>query len=106
MTKKTYEMDTRVIGLLGLSQPLDREYPELTVRVDYPLHERTEVTVNNAKTVGDVLIQVANFYKKEVYANAEKYGVYGHGLEDLFFEGLEIYDTASEKPLVGVLMGS
>jgi hypothetical protein len=70
---------------------------EVIAAFDYPLKSkyllRTDLTLDfNGKPmrmhIGYFLWQVAKFYKDEIYAYRKKYGVWGHNIDDLYFEGI------------------
>ncbi len=88
----------------------------LTFDIDYPLNATARVTIKpytmssmrrrrgdreeGLMTVGYVLWQLARAYKV-IYKQWRKYGIWGHAITDLCFEGLTIKDNVGD-----VLIGS
>ena len=76
----------------------------LTIALTYPLEKPYVVNLGGGEGgrflwLGTVLWHVAKGYE-EVYKDPEKYGVWGHGLSDLYLEGL-IIDGDKAEILVG-----
>lgn len=70
---------------------------EVIATFDYPLKRkyllRTNPTLDfNGEPmpmhIGYFLWQVAKIYQDEIYKNRKKYGVWGHNIDDLYFEGI------------------
>jgi len=97
----------------------NRQPETFTVVIDYPMHatvrlEIPPVTVRyrrgHSRTEvhpGSFLWTVAQHYKK-IYAEAEasekgqkKYGIWGHQLEDLYFEGISFDKKGNARLLMG-----
>jgi hypothetical protein len=91
------------------------------VKIDYPLTNPDYLDIELEHAFGGILWEIANRYK-EIYAGEDKtatevespnpqlinrgrsngnYGIWGHDLEDLYFEGLQIFG----KEIV-ILIGS
>ena len=73
------------------------EITEVIAAFDYPLKGkyllRTNPTLDYngnpmSMHTGYFLWQVAKIYQDEVYKYPKKYGVWGHGIDDLYFEGI------------------
>lgn len=69
--------------------------------IDYPIKKRVAIGIAPLAhadpesdyrwvSIGYLLWAIARVYRDEIYANWEKYGVWGHGIGDLWFEGIEI----------------
>lgn len=85
----------------------------LKVRLTYPLTTYREITIEpfmrgtgkrkqGLLTVGYVLWCIAREYRR-IYskANRKKYGVWGHGIGDLVFEGLKIHKDGTAEVWIG-----
>lgn len=85
----------------------------LKVRLTYPLSTYREITIEpfmrgtgkrrqGLLTVGYVLWCIAREYRR-IYskANRKKYGVWGHGIGDLVFEGLKIHKDGTAEVWIG-----
>jgi len=79
---------------------LDKKYDELTFSLDYPLERSVEITIFNAETIADILVPIANCYK-DIYKQPEKYGVWGHSIEDLYFERLLLKEEGYSHVFIG-----
>jgi hypothetical protein len=91
-----------ILTSLEGKQYLSREYEDLTFEIDYPLElEKVKVKIPKAKSLADVLVPIANAYKNVVYKDQIKYGIWGHDLEDLFFEGITINDDGTTELHMG-----
>ena len=71
---------------------LNRTYDKLECELTYPFSGAT-IFINNAFSIADILQPIAKYYKNIIYANPEKYGVYGHEIEDLCFERIIIKEN-------------
>ena len=71
---------------------------DIKIRFDYPIKEAVEFDFHHdgGFTVKDVVVAVQEGYKR-IYDDAEKYGVWGHEMEDLFLAAIE---TATPALLV------
>jgi hypothetical protein len=120
MTKE--KAQKRLAGNLGRIQ--FREFTSAVtgvVKIDYPLTNPDFLEIEAEHAFGGILWEIANRYK-EIYAGEDKtateveslnpqlinrgrsngnYGIWGHDLEDLYFEGLQIFG----KEIV-ILIGS
>jgi|SRR6187402_292821 len=92
-----------ILTSLEGKQYLRKEYEDLTFFITYPLEgDPVPVNIKKAHSLADILVPIAAAYKNEVYANPELHGIWGHDLDDLFFEGIII----NENQTTGLLMGS
>jgi hypothetical protein len=83
-------------------QHLTQEYDDLTFEIDYPLElEKVRVNIKKARSLADILVPIAKAYKHVVYQEPEKHGIWGHDLDDLFFEGIVINDDGTTELHVG-----
>jgi hypothetical protein len=64
--------------------------PTIQIEFDYPIRTPVlfEFTHEGGFTVKDILLAVKDGYKR-IYADAEKYDIWGHALDDLILEGVE-----------------
>lgn len=83
------------------------------IYITYPLSVIVEIEVNNINNIGELLYLIAQAYN-EIYKEEKnsstikegnikgmmnrnetngKYGIWGHSIEDLFFECVQIYDN-------------
>ena len=90
--------------------------------ITYPLNVIVEEKVENIYTIGELLWEIAQTYKKiyeeelttttiEVGQMSEnlinrnqtdgKYGIWGHDIGDLVFEGISIYDNGTVDIFIG-----
>jgi hypothetical protein len=119
-TVSTLTLNQAARLLTYVKQPSDthseRYLPELplVVRVSYPLSVDVHVTIHPYRIwshrredwsgprmdIGYVLWTLANFYK-DIYANHETYGVWGHAIGDLFFEGLQVNEDGTAELEMG-----
>jgi hypothetical protein len=79
---QTYELE--------LTYPLSKPYPKFKIHT------------NKGMKLPKLLKKIGNAYSK-VYTTPEKFGVWGHGIEDLCIEGIKI-DNKNKK--IKLLMGS
>lgn len=75
---------------------------EFKVILDYPLGEDYVFTVKGPLSTYNLSVLIAQKYK-EIYANPDKYSVWGHKMDDLYIEGLTVN---LQKSTVEVDMGS
>ena len=95
---------TNIINGTDGKRYLDKEYSDLVFEIDYPLSTKVEVKIPKAKTIADILVPIADVYKNTIYADADKdnkYGVWGHGISDLYFEGIVIKETQVSELFIG-----
>lgn len=91
-----------VLTSLEGQQRLKREYENLTFEISYPLEDmKVRVLIPKAKMLGDILVPIAKTYKELIYAQPEKHGIWGHDLDDLFFEGIVIHDDETTELHMG-----
>jgi hypothetical protein len=78
---------------------------------DYPLKQKCVLTIRPTldsnghsmlMNIGYFLWQVARAYQDIVYVSPQKYGIWGHGLNDLYFETI-ILKKISPKNYYGVV---
>jgi hypothetical protein len=79
---------------------LDKEYKGLQVTIDYPFNGASFI-ISKAKSLCDVLKPIADFYKNNVYNEPEKNGVWGHDIDDLYFERIVITDKNEVEVFIG-----
>lgn len=72
-----------------LPNPLDAK-----IYLTYPLGCVVQVDAPHVTSVGEICYIVARAYEK-IYGDENKYGVYGHTLESLVIEGMEIHGDAT-----------
>ncbi len=110
---KKIELNIRVTSLLDIEGnivtifnettgkgKLKKEYSNLIFEIDYPLSTPVFVFIPIAKHIADILIPIAKAYKK-IYSDPKKYGVWGHLIEDLYFEGIGIKENGVCKLYIG-----
>lgn len=83
--------------------------------ITYPLEVVVEGSVEKVSTIGELLWKVAQMYDK-IYKEEEettsvevghrnqtngKYGIWGHDIGDLVFEGVVVYDNGTIEFLIG-----
>lgn len=89
--------------------------------ITYPLSTIVEIEIKDVETIGELLWLIAKAYK-EIYKEEDeaykqqkeepsnlinrqksngKYGVWGHFLEELYFEGIDIYDNGTIDIQIG-----
>ena len=59
--------------------------------ITYPLGVRIALDTGLHKNVGELLWNISQVYKY-IYKNPSEYGIWGHNIEDLFFEGIKVYE--------------
>jgi len=91
---------TKVIHDINGQRYFKKTYQKLEFIIDYPLDHPKKVIVREVKSLADILIPLAKAYKK-IYKTPAVYGIYGHGIEDLFFEGIKINPTGPCELIVG-----
>ena len=64
------------------------------VRLTYPLGVDVYLKIKNCASVGGLLWDISQVYKN-IYKDPEKYGVWGHGIGDLYFESITIFCNGS-----------
>lgn len=95
---------THIINGIDGKRYLNKEYSDLVFEIDYPLETKVEVKIPKAKNIADILVPIAYVYKNVIYADAEKenkYGVWGHGIGDLYFEGIVINENGKSELFIG-----
>jgi len=92
---------TLIINSTDGKRLLDKTYSNLTFELDYPLTEKLLVNIPDAKTVADILIPIATAYKEIIYSDSNnKYGVWGHGFEDLYFSEITIKEDGLSQLII------
>lgn len=71
-----------------------------TIYIDYPLGCTVATEAHFAKCVGELLWHAAKAYT-EIYDDPEKYKIWGHHITDLYFEGINIYESGSVELIIG-----
>jgi len=79
----------------------DNDYDELTFLINYPVNNPLQVKIENISCIADILVPIARAYKNKIYKYPEKYGVWGHDISDLYFEGIVINDDGTGEIMVG-----
>ena len=74
--------------------------PKRKTYLSYPLGVAVEVNIVNGNSIGKILWQLAQAYK-EIYVDPDKYGVWGHGMRDLYFENIRIYNNQVIEVSIG-----
>jgi len=94
---------TCIIHSLGGKRYLNKEYSNLRFSIHYPLDKdkAVEIVIPKAKSIADILVPLADTYKNVIYKDPKKYGVWGHCIEDLFFEGIVIKPNGICELFVG-----
>lgn len=94
---------TNVINGTDGKRFLNKEYIDLVFKIDYPLDPKKplEVIIPKAKSIADILVPIARAYKTIIYKYPETYGVWGHCIEDLYFEGIVIKDDNTTELHLG-----
>lgn len=83
---------------------LDKEYEHLKVKIDYPLEVPYELVIPKAICVADIVCAVADAYKNVIYSSDEEtnpFGIWGHNIEDLWFERIDILDDNTVELFIG-----
>lgn len=65
------------------------KHEKVIVKFDYPLGGEYEFSMKGPVTVESLAAFVQSTYKK-IYANPDKYGIWGHCIEDLVLEGATV----------------
>lgn len=77
-------------------------FPEkVKIKIDYPLSVDVFFTLENQKTLSGLLWEVSKVYVDIIYDNPDKFGVWGHGVHDLYFEGLTIFSDGYVELSIG-----
>jgi len=79
------------------------KYPlrvELTYPLSVPVLMHIGAGENGYLTFGEFLWQIAKQYEK-IYGNPEAFGVWGHGIDDLFFERVTVKPVNIAEIFVG-----
>ncbi len=100
---------TLVINAVDGKRYLDKTYKDIVFELDYPLggleedgtYALAEVKILKAESIADILVPIAKYYQDVVYNDPKKYGVWGHRIEDLFFEGVEISESGETRLIIG-----
>jgi len=96
---------TNIINGTDGKRYLDKEYSDLIFEIDYPLSTtKVRVKIPKAKTIADILVPIADVYKNTIYADADKdnkFGVWGHGIQDLYFERINIKEKGVSELFIG-----
>lgn len=110
-TLKVQQADVLLFGRVGRDDCWDMwttyEPRDLFVVIDYPLEEAVEVTVtpkdygvHGYPSLGAFLLTIAKKYEM-IYKNPRKYGIWGHGIEDLYFERVSIKRDGMVELFIG-----
>jgi len=78
---------------------LDKSYSSLEFTLKYPIRVHKIVKIKNPKCVADILFPIAKAYR-EIYWQADKYKVWGHSFEQLYFEKITI-DNGKAQIAIG-----
>ncbi len=97
ITTPVYHILTSLEG----RQYFDKEYKDVTFSIDYPMEIPFIVHIPKGNSLADALVPLADAYKNHIYKNPEQQGVYGHDLNDLFFEGIIINDDGTGELIMG-----
>lgn len=65
---------------------------EFTLTIDYPLSNAAKFKIKSGKTgmgTAKLIDKICKLYHK-VYENEEKYGIWGHSIDDLNLEGIKV----------------
>jgi hypothetical protein len=86
---------------------LEIEPKPITITLDYPLSRAVTITVKPYQIhgckfmdLGYVLWQIAKQYQR-IYKEHKRYGVWGHMLDDLWFERLTIDKNGQAELFIG-----
>ena len=90
-----------ILTSLEGKQYFSKVYDDLTFEIDYPIREKHRIKIKKVFSLADVLVPLAKEYKHVIYKDTEKYGVWGHDLGDLFFEGITINDDGTTELIMG-----
>ena len=106
-TIQSITIDIRVCELTDIGVNWKNLPPNQTFEllIDYPLHNPTTFNIKTGKkgmSLVKLLSQVGKSYEK-VYANPNKYGIWGHCIGDLYDEGIEV-NVKTNK--IHLIMGS
>lgn len=105
-----FSIDTN-IRIQGLDEAPGVDFDKLpanetfTLAIDYPLSVKAAFPLKTGKNgmgLPRLLQEIGKAYR-EVYENDEKYGIWGHGIGDLWLEGINI---DLEKKTVRLSVGS
>lgn len=75
---------------------------KFTATIDYPMSVEHTFTVEGPLSTIELAIRVAKEYNK-VYCEPDKYGIWGHCIEDLVLEGMDI---DLKKKTIEIFVGS
>jgi hypothetical protein len=95
---------TNIINATNGKRYLNKEYSNLIFIINYPVSTTLEVKIPKAKSIADILIPIAKAYKDIIYKDIEtenKYGVWGHSIQDLYFEKITINENGISKLSIG-----
>lgn len=68
---------------------------KITIYIDYPLRGNFEFVRSRKEwTFLDIAAEVQKIYKNIIYMDEEKYGVWGHGIDDLRLEMIYVNSGA------------
>lgn len=70
------------------------------VVLTYPIEGAATMAVKNIFTIGSLLWSVSKMYK-EVYRRHRQFGVWGHSIRDLRYEGISLYKDGTIVPEIG-----
>ena len=80
---------------------------DLLVMIDYPLDPGIQVRIpdnmysrRDTPSLGRFLLAIAREYQ-EIYRRPAKYGIWGHGLSDLYFERVTVAKDGAVELAVG-----
>jgi len=89
---RTVQTNYKVTDLLEEKKIKNTNFlPEgkFTVRLDYPFTKECAFTISGPKTSKQLASAIARKYS-EIYKNPGKWGIWGHGIDDLWIESLYV----------------
>lgn len=84
------------IKMVGEVPPFPLVIENIQFVLDYPLHQSVMIEIRRAESVIGILYYIARVYMDIIYGSqTNEYGIWGHGIEDLVFEGIDIQESNS-----------
>ena len=87
-TKKINIDSMHIKSITNLNKQITNRQ-QINIHFDYPLDNKHIITYNRSTgfTLNDIIICIQDGYES-IYKKPTKYGIWGHGLSDLYLEGI------------------
>lgn len=85
------------------NKKLKQTYETLSINIDYPIRGirgTVQIKVKQASSLHDILLPVSKAYE-QIYQRAKEFGVWGHSINDLFFERVSINEDGTCEISIG-----